>query len=149
MILKDIDSKNAGKYREENIFISGAKHIPPNFLNVPLEMQKLISSYKKWINFHPIIRASYLHGEFAKIHPFIDGNGRTARLLLNFELMKNGYPPVVIKNEERAKYYDTLDKAHTTNDYTDFIDLVAELVEETENDHLYLLNIDYKNIEKE
>ena len=149
LILKDIDSKNAGKYRDENIFISGAKHIPPNFLNVPLEMQKLISSYKKWINLHPIIRASYLHGEFVKIHPFIEGNGRTARLLLNFELMKNGYPPVVIKYKERAKYYDALDKAHTTNDYTDFIDLVAELVEETENDYLYLLNVDYKNIEKE
>ena len=63
--------------------------------------------------------------------------------------MKNGYPPVVIKNEERAKYYDALDKAHTTNDYTDFIDLVSELVEEIENDYLYLLNIDYKNIERE
>ena len=79
----------------------------------------------------------------------MDGNGRTARLLLNFELMKNGYPPVVIKNEERAKYYDALDKAYTTNDYTDFINLVTELVEETENDYLYLLNIDYKNIERE
>ena len=79
----------------------------------------------------------------------MDGNGRTARLLLNFELMKNGYPPVVIKNEERTKYYDALDKAHTTNDYTDFIDLVSELVEEIENDYLYLLNIDYKNIERE
>lgn len=111
-------------------------------------MQKLISNYKKWINLHPIIRASYLHGEFVKIHPFIDENGRTARLLLNFELMKNGYPPVVIKNEERTKYYDALDKAHTINDYTDFINLVSELVEENENDYLYLLNLDYKNVDK-
>ena len=67
-------------------------------------MQKLMENYKQWCNLHPIVKACYLHGEFVKIHPFVDGNGRTARLLLNFELIKNGYPPVIIKNEDRVEY---------------------------------------------
>lgn len=140
LILKEIDSVNAGKYRQENVFISGAKHIPPNYINVPFEMQKLIENYKKWSNLHPVVRACYLHGEFVKIHPFVDGNGRTARLLLNFELIKNGYPPVIIKNEDRVEYYDALDKAHTTYDYSDFIEIIKNLVEESENEYLFLLN---------
>ena len=78
--------------------------------------------------------------QFVKIHPFIDGNGRTARLLLNFELMKNGYPPIIIKNEERARYYDVLDLAHTTMNYKLFIELVSELVVESENLWLSILD---------
>lgn len=99
LILTGINEENAGKYRNVNVYISGAKHIPPNYLNVPIEMQILIAKYRKWKDLHPVVRACYLHGEFVKIHPFIDGNGRTARLLLNFELIKSGYPPIIIKNE--------------------------------------------------
>ena len=73
-----------------------------------------------------------LHGEFVKIHPFMDGNGKTARLLLNFELMKNGYTPIIIKNEDRANYYDVLDIAHTTMNYEPFIELVSKLVIKSE-----------------
>ena len=58
-----------------------------------------------------------LHAIFVGIHPFIDGNGRTARLLLNLELMKEGFPPVIIKVANRLEYYDALDKAHTTKGY--------------------------------
>lgn len=140
LILKGIDSFNAGKYREENILISGAKHIPSMYINVPFEMQKLMEQYKLWSDLHPVIRACYLHGEFVKIHPFIDGNGRTARLLLNFELIKNGYPAVIIKNENRAEYHDALDKAHITNDYTDFIKIICDLLIESEDTYLFLLN---------
>lgn len=139
LILKEIDSTNAGKYRHENVFISGAKHVPPIYMNVPYEMQKMIEKYQSWKDLHPVVRACFLHGEFVKIHPFIDGNGRTARLLLNFELIQRGYPPVVIKTENRADYYDALDKAHTTNDYTDFIKIIVDLVNESENLYLYLL----------
>ncbi len=140
LILKEIDSVNAGKYRQENVLISGAKHIPPDYINVPFEMQKLMENYKQWSNLHPIVKACYLHGEFVKIHPFVDGNGRTARLLLNFELIKNGYPPVIIKNEDRVEYYDALDKAHTTYNYSDFIEIIRKLVEESEGEYLFLLN---------
>ena len=139
LILKEIDSTNAGKYRNENVFISGAKHVPPVYMNVPYNMQNLIGQYQSWKDFHPVVRACYLHGEFVKIHPFIDGNGRTTRLLLNFELIQSGYPPVVIKTENRADYYDALDKAHTTNNYTDFIKIIVDLVNESENLYLYLI----------
>ncbi|MDY0241297.1 MAG: Fic family protein [Rhodospirillaceae bacterium] len=139
LILKEIDSTNAGKYRNENVFIGGAKHVPPVYMNVPYEMQKLIDKYQGWQGLHPVVRACFLHGEFVKIHPFVDGNGRTARLLLNFELIQSGYPPVVIKTENRADYYDALDKAHRTNDYTDFIKIIVDLVNESEASYLYLI----------
>jgi len=133
LILKEIDNINAGKYRTENVVISGAKHIPPKHYEIRYLMQKLIAEYQnEWEAFHPVVRATLLHGEFVKIHPYIDGNGRTSRLLLNFELMKNGYTPIIIKNEDRAKYYDVLDLAHTTMNYEPFIKLVSELVIESE-----------------
>lgn len=132
LILKGIDQQNAGKYRTENVLIGGAKHIPPKNYEVSPTMQKLVAEYNNdWGRLHPVVRAVLLHGEFVKIHPFIDGNGRTARLLLNFELMRNGYTPIIIKNEQRAKYYDVLDLAHTTMDYGPFLSLVADLVIES------------------
>ncbi len=141
LILKDIDNVNAGKYRNENVLISGAKHIPPSHIIVPDQMQRLVYEMKtSWSEYHPIVKATLLHGEFVKIHPFIDGNGRTARLLLNFELMRNGYPPIVIKKENRLEYYDALDTAHTTTDYTKFIRIVSDLVLESEKLWLHVLN---------
>ncbi len=133
LILKEIDNENAGKYRMENVVISGAKHIPPKYYEVNNLMQTLIAEYQNdWKDYHPVVRATLLHGEFVKIHPFIDGNGRASRLLLNFELMKNGYTPIIIKNENRAKYYDVLDIAHTTMNYEPFIKFVSDLVIESE-----------------
>jgi Fic family protein len=133
IILKEIDHLNAGKYRMENVLISGAKHIPPDYLMVPVQMQSLVyEDNKEWIHYHPVVRAALLHGEFVKIHPFIDGNGRTARLLLNLVLMSNGYPPIVIKKESRLAYYEALDTAHTTLNYFKFVQLIATLVFEAE-----------------
>ena len=126
LILKEINNENAGKYRVENIKISGATQVPTNYIKVPEEMEKLIYRYKEWNQYHPLIRFALLHGEFMFIHPFIDGNGRTARLLMNFEAMKNGYLPIIIKADVRAKYYDALDKAMVDHDYTDFIKLIVE-----------------------
>jgi Fic family protein len=141
LILREIDNTNAGKYRNENVVISGAKHNPPKHYEISDLMQKLIAEYKnEWKAFHPVVRATLIHGEFVKIHPFIDGNGRTSRLLLNFELMKNGYPPIIIKNEERAKYYDVLDLAHTSMNYEPFIKLISKLVIESEKLWLSVLD---------
>jgi Fic family protein len=140
LIIKGIDNKNSGRYRNENVLISGAKHIPPKHYELDYLMQKLIKEYgHEWKTFHPVVRATLLHGEFVKIHPFIDGNGRTARLLLNFEMMKYGYTPVIIKNEQRASYYDVLDIAHTTLNYGPFIKMVADLVVESEKSWLSVL----------
>lgn len=139
LVLKDIDNENAGKYRKENVTIKGATHIPPDYLMVPELMEKLVLNYENWNDFHPIVQAALLHGELVKIHPFVDGNGRTSRLLMNLVLMNRGYNPVIIKKEDRLKYYDALDKAHITNDYTDFVKLITKLEMEMLKKYLTLL----------
>lgn len=139
LVLKEIDDKNAGKYRSENVAIMGATHTPPDHLIVPELMEKLILNYQKWNKYHPIIKAAIIHGELVKIHPFIDGNGRTFRLVMNLSLMNSGYLPVIIKKENRLEYYNALDKAHTTGDYTDFVKLVTNLEIEMINKYLNLL----------
>ena len=139
LILKEIDNENAGRYRKENVTIKGALHIPPDFVKVPELMEKLILNYKTWNKYHPIIRSALLHGELVKIHPFIDGNGRTSRLIMNLDLMNHGYNPVIIKKENRLEYYEVLDKAHMTGDYTDFIKLVTKLEIEMLKKYLKLI----------
>ena len=76
-----------------------------------------------------------------KIHPFVDGNGRTGRLLLNFELMKAGYPPAVIRKEDRLSYYDALDEACVSADYDAITRLVAEAVERSLVTYLDVLGL--------
>ena len=139
LVLKDIDNENAGRYRKENVTIKGATHIPPDYLKVPELMEKLILTYNAWSEYHPIIQAALLHGELVKIHPFIDGNGRTSRLLMNLVLMNKGYNPVIIKKVSRLKYYEALDTAHTTGNYTDFVKLVTVLEGEMLKKYLELL----------
>ena len=80
-----------------------------------------------------------MHGELVKIHPFVDGNGRVSRLVMNLSLMNSGYVPVIIKKEKRLEYYEALDKAHTTGDYTDFVKLVTELETEMLNKYLEMI----------
>ena len=139
LILKGIDNNNAGQYRKENVSIKGAVHVPPDYLQLPELMEKLIINYNTWNKYHPIIKAALLHGELVKIHPFVDGNGRTSRLLMNLDLMNSGYLPVIIKKESRLKYYEALDKAHTTGNYTDFVKLVTELEMEMLKKYLELV----------
>jgi len=104
-------------------------------------MEQFVEWYHKtglWL--HPVERAALVHSIVVKIHPFVDGNGRTARLLLNLELMKNGYPPIVIKKEDRLAYYKALDKAHTEDDNEDFIEIVSEKTEETLDFYLKIMH---------
>jgi Fic family protein len=140
LILKNIEDEHAGVYRKENVIISGATHIPPDAFQVAFLMEQLIRlNANDWQSLHPVERSSMIHIEFVKIHPFIDGNGRTARLLLNFELMKNGYPPIVIEKGARAEYYSALDYAHTTGDNGPFITLVTRVLTQTFNIYLRLV----------
>ncbi|HOS61692.1 MAG TPA: Fic family protein [Myxococcota bacterium] len=128
LILKNIDDKNAGVYRKTNVIISGAEHVPPDAVCVQSDMENLISRHQSHgAALHPVERAARLHADFVKIHPFVDGNGRTARLLMNLELMKSGFPPVVLPVEKRLEYYEALDKAHTKNDYEPFLRLIIEM----------------------
>lgn len=122
LILKNIDAENAGVYRTENVVIAGADHTPPDHFLVQEEMTALVDSYHCFSG-QLLERAARLHVDFVKIHPFVDGNGRTARLLMNFDLIKSGLLPIIIKADNRLAYYEALDKAHTQNDYDDFIDL--------------------------
>jgi len=143
LILKNIDDKNAGSYRDINVLISGAKHRPPHHIEVASKMEEFIHWYKTSAQeLHPIERACRVHIDFVGIHPFIDGNGRTSRLLMNFELMKSGFPPVVLRVEHRLAYYDALDKAHTLGDYSDFISLVSQSVEESFEPYWFVLGLD-------
>jgi len=142
LILKNIDNGNAGKYRDVNVRISGADHVPPDALHISEAMASFIEWYKvKAIDMHPLERAARVHGEFVKIHPFTDGNGRTARLLTNLELMKSGYPAVVIPVERRLDYYVALDTAHTTNDYTLFLKLMLEMCKDSFSPYWYAIGI--------
>lgn len=130
LILKNIDDKNAGVYRKINVVISGADHIPPDALHVASAMQQFTNWYQnEAASLHPVERAARIHADFVKIHPFVDGNGRTSRLLMNLELMKNGFPAVVLPVEKRLEYYEALDAAHTKNDYGPFLNLIAEIAE--------------------
>jgi len=132
LVLKGIDDEYAGVYRSEQVFIAGAKHTPPAHYLIQEKMEQMMNWYDhEGIHLHPIERGAMVHAIFVGIHPFIDGNGRTSRLLLNLELMKDGFPPVIIKVENRLAYYEALDKAHTTEDYRDFISLVEREVEDS------------------
>jgi len=132
LVLKGIQDDVAGVYRNENVLIGGASHRPPDHVLVQELMEQFVSKVEnEWSTIHPVERAAKVHAEFVKIHPFIDGNGRTSRLLMNYELMKVGFPPAVIKAIDRARYYDALDHAHTTGNHEPFIQLVSHSVNES------------------
>ena len=141
LILKNIDDENKGKYRTTNVIISGAEHKPPQSFEVQSKMQEFIKKYNENITkLHPIELASFVHIEFVKIHPFIDGNGRTSRLLMNLELIKAGFPPVVIKLEDRLEYYKALDIANNENDYKPFLELMKKVIEKSFEPYFYILD---------
>lgn len=134
LVLKNIDNENAGRYRMINVGISGSQHTPPNFAIVPEKMEQLIKWYQLNKNIlHPVELAARLHFQFVYIHPFTDGNGRTARLLMNLLLMGFGYPPAIVKAENgiRIKYYETLEEASVQDHLNPFINLIAECVEDS------------------
>lgn len=139
LVLKGIDPDNAGRYRRENVVITGASTTPPNFLHLEQEMRGLLEWYSSAGEEHAIVKAAQLHTRFVKIHPFVDGNGRTGRLLLNLELMKEGYPPAVIRKEDRLAYYESLDLASVSNDYGRITALVAAAVARSIDSYLELL----------
>ena len=127
LVLKNIDDDNAGRYRTINVLIAGAEHRPPDALHVPQQMQHFVA----WHNtdarrLHPVARAARVHADFVKIHPFVDGNGRTARLLMNLELLKAGFPAVVLPVEQRLRYYTALDEVHVRGNDGPFLALIAD-----------------------
>jgi len=131
IIIQETDKEWAGKYRNANVIIGGAKHTPPNALHVPPKMKDLISWLNSQKNKTNIIElAALLHHKLVHIHPFFDGNGRTARLTMNLLLMQAGYPLVIILKNDRKKYYEVLDKADSGN-YEPLVKFIAQSIERT------------------
>ena len=134
LILRSINPEDAGRYRRIQIMVKGNSYIPPQPFLISNEMEDFFLWYetnKK--NLHPIILAAELHQRLVAIHPFIDGNGRTSRLIMNLILLQNGYVIANIKGdyENRKKYYNALDTAQTKNNKEDFLLFVAQTEKES------------------
>lgn len=129
LVMKKTDEDWAGRYRQSNVFITGTDHMPPDASAVPSAMAQLINWFG--VNrrkLHPIELAAKLHHQLVFIHPFLDGNGRTARLLMNVVLMRKGYPLAIILKNDRRKYYQVLQEADKNN-YSPLVRFVAQAVE--------------------
>lgn len=135
LTLKGISNYWAGKYKTSQNRILGSKLKTTLPYRVHSEMDNLAYKIKNNKEFNTVELAAYAHHELVKIHPFVDGNGRTARLLMNLILMKDGFPPIVILNKERKKYFEALEKAHFGN-FKDFFNFIGRSAERSLN--LYL-----------
>jgi Fic family protein len=134
LVLKNIEDENAGRYRMINVLISGSQHVPPHFTVLSSKMEQLMEWYNDHKDtIHTVELAAEFHFRFVYIHPFSDGNGRTARLLMNLILMKFGFPPAIVKaaNNDRLKYYETLEIASINTNLQPFVQLIAGCVEES------------------
>lgn len=129
LILRGIDEKWAGVYRQIQVFIRGAAVEPPAPHEVPVRMRKLINWVQSIQGEHPVKVAADLHFRFVEIHPFLDGNGRTARLLTNLVLLGHGYPMMIIKTNEREAYIKAIEKGTLSGDLSDFYTVIAKAVE--------------------
>ncbi len=148
IVTEDTDKEWAGKYRNSLVKIGGTDYLPPEAIDVPKKMADLIS----WIKnnrdkLHPVELAATTHYKLVAIHPFFDGNGRTARLIMNVILMQSGYLLAIILKNDRKKYYDVLSKADK-NDLTPFIYFVARAVERSLDIYLKILTPQDKRKEK-
>ena len=133
IILKSINQKQAGQYRLDKVLISGSKHIPIQPLEINNAMQDIFIWYKNHQHLHPIILASEMHERIVTVHPFIDGNGRTSRLVMNLILMQNNYPIANIAGDTQSRlaYSNALEKCNLENDKKDFILLIANYIYKT------------------
>lgn len=130
-----------GIYRNCEVRISGAKHKPP----VPNDMYYLIKEFFNNLPQHPELNpielAAYTHAEFVKIHPFEDGNGRTSRLMMNYQLMIHGFLPISIMKENRLVYFEALEEYAVNGNLAPFTEMIAELEAQQLKEYLSILPI--------
>lgn len=135
-VLGHADPLEAGCFRRSQVFVG--EHTPPS----PTEIIDMMEDFIEWMNseeafsLHPVKHAALAHYKLVYIHPFIDGNGRTARLLMNLILMRAGYPPVIIRKQDRSLYYEYLQHANE-GDVRPFVRFIAECTERTLDVYLY------------
>lgn len=137
-----VDGKSAGKYRKEKVIITGTEFVPPIPSQVPILMKKFITrcaSQRKKL--HPVEFSAWLHKELVTIHPFKDGNGRTARLLMNLALMQSGYCITIIAPIVRADYISCLKKSQLPpQDDLPFMNFISSMVYESMKEFIRLLD---------
>lgn len=142
LILRTIDSDNAGRFRKVPVMISGSAHLPPQ----PYQLEKAMEDFMFWFRntqkrMHPVVFAAEAHLRLVRIHPFIDGNGRTSRLLMNLILLRNGFVIANLKGDasNRKRYYDALEAAHTEGNSTLFIRLILQSETDALERYLHIL----------
>jgi Fic family protein len=137
ILMKGILDEDAGYYRTVPVLIQGAKHIPPNWRKVPTLMQEL-EVWLRETSGHPVVIAASAHIRLARIHPFVDGNGRTCRLLVNYILLQHGYPSALYTTERRDEYMRALDAVEQGDDEP-FTVITAEAIEWTLDRYLLIV----------
>lgn len=144
-VIKDIHAlvlmdrpEDKGVYRSIPVRIMGAFKEPPQPYLVPVQMEQLIYDLAK-DKHRPIERAALFHLNFEGVHPFIDGNGRTGRLVLNLMLMQNGFPPINVKFADRKQYYDSFDRYYREENASAMVNMVAGYVRERLEQYLDIL----------
>ncbi|MCD8003449.1 MAG: Fic family protein [Clostridia bacterium] len=138
-----IDAKNAGKYRDIQVFITGTEYVPPKADEVPKLMSNFVRNLKTAEKeLHPIALAAFAHEKLVEIHPFVDGNGRTSRLLMNLILLNKGYVAVSIPPVLRFEYIQALQAAQRSEkpDSEAFVKLIAECEIEAQKDYFRLFH---------
>lgn len=129
LVVRETDTEYAGMYRTGSVIIGGADHIPPDAIDVPRQMEELMRWIKKnEKTLHPVELASLFQHKIVFIHPFFDGNGRTARLVMNILLMRRGFPLAIILKNDRKKYYRVLHEADKGNEAA-LVLFIAQAVE--------------------
>lgn len=139
LILKGIDDSDAGRFRTVGVRIAGSEVILPNAAKIPQLMEEFIIWLNNSSKVNPVSLAAEAHYKLVSLHPFVDGNGRTARLLMNLILLKNGYPPAVIKKEDRKNYLDFLEKAQLGEPIDDYLELIYRAAEKSLDVYLEML----------
>ena len=132
--------QDRGIYRRVPVRIMGAQHTPTQPYLIEQKMTELVLNFNKNNEENIVDKLARFHLEFEGIHPFIDGNGRTGRLLVNMELMKAGYPPIDIKFTDRIRYYDAFDAYHVRGDLSQMAKLFAEYLNARLDEYLRVLN---------
>lgn len=142
-VLRGIYPQDAGKYRNVQVMIQGSAHLPPQPFLVPSQMEDYFNWYhRNKMHLHPVVLAAEMHERLVTIHPFIDGNGRTARLIMNMILLQNGLIIANFKgdNTSRLAYYEALEQAQINQNKDAFIHLVASIEKQSLERYLSILH---------